>query len=93
MVAGFTGNVLLVASIDAAIQQWSKEKTPVRSTDHAHGPEILMPQKSVNKKPAVVSNDLMGYTPGSEQLDDEYELLGSETLESIDESLVSLLAE
>ena len=76
---------------DAAIQEWSRDLTPISIANQTSDP-LTMNQSTPSPIPSL-SPESDDYVSSSQVVDAEYESMGSESLKTLDESLLSLLAE
>ena len=76
---------------DVAIEEWSRDLTPLSRSSET--PEELTPKLSFKLRPSLVSNGVEPQVERMRSVDTEFDALGRESLATLDESLISLLAE
>jgi len=76
---------------DAAIHEWSRDLTPISIANQTSHP-LTAKVSSPSQRPSF-SREIDDYVTSPQVVDAEYESIGSESLKTLDESLVSLLAE
>ena len=76
---------------DVAIEEWSRDLTPLSRSSET--PEELTPKLSSKWQLKLVSNGVENQVARMRSVDTESDALGRESLETLDESLISLFAE
>ena len=76
---------------DVAIEEWSRDLTPLSRSSET--PEELKPKLSFKLRPSLVSNGVEPQVERMRSVDTEFYTIGRESLATLDESLISLLAE
>ncbi len=76
---------------DVAIEQWSRELTPISTARPTSDPLTQAP--SFPSRISTSSPDSASYISSPQVVDAEYESMGTESLKTLDESILSLLAE
>ena len=77
--------------IDVAIEQWSRELTPMSTVDQTS--EQFTKNPNFPSRIFSSSPEADNYVSSPQVVDAEYQSMGSESLKNLDESLLSLLAE
>ncbi|MDB4644904.1 Ig-like domain-containing protein, partial [Rubripirellula sp.] len=76
---------------DVAIEEWSRDLAPLSRSSEI--PEEITPKLSSKLQPNLVSTSVETQVARMRSVDTEFDALGRESLETLDESLISLLAE